>query len=146
MLKLTIKFNILHTWSVCQGILFTRMYNLKFKMRSSQKKNRIKIIYIQRGVYNTSLFFQYFFQVTGNLVKTSDNFFTAEHEYQSHFSLSRPTFPKIYVKNLKKDHINRYISIAITLCLMNIISIFFMFTRWITHKSLASHENHELLF
>ena len=102
MLKITNKFNVLHTWIVSQGTLLTPMYNFKLKIRSFTKKLQQKYIIGLRGVCTTSLHFLTFVQVTGKWVNYSVSFFLAEHEYQSHSFLSRPAFPKLYVESLKR--------------------------------------------
>ena len=80
MLKLTNKFNVLHTLSVSHGILFTLVYNFKLQIRFfPKKKNASKEInYHVRVVNNTGLHFSTFFQIRGKSVSYSDTFFTAE--------------------------------------------------------------------
>ena len=67
-----------------------------------QKKTKNNFIIMLRDVYNTALnFLTFFFESQESELPFLIAFFSAEHEYQSHFFLSRPAFPKFCVKSLK---------------------------------------------
>ena len=101
---------------------------------SFQKKKLKFFIIVWRCVLNTGLHYLTVFQVTGKWLKYSDRFIPAKHEYQSHFFLSRPAFPKLYHKFLK-----RIINIGIfrlqLLYFWWSFQLFFRFTRWIARYS-----------
>ena len=87
MMKLTNRLNVLLTWSVSQGILFTLMHNFKLKMRSFPKKVlQNKFIIMLRDVYNTGLHFSTFFLLTGKWFNYSISFFLLNTNIKAIFS------------------------------------------------------------
>ena len=109
MLKLTNKFNILHTWSFSQGTLFTLMQNFKLKIRPFLPKKNLKINLLScYGVYKTlTSYFYNFFKSQESELTIPIAFFLLNTNIKAIFSITS-SFPTILCQKSKQDHKHRF--------------------------------------
>ena len=125
MLKLTNKFNTLHTWSVSWGILFTLVYKFNLKIRSFQKKRNFKRVLLSSyGVYiKLACSFQKISISQESELTILVVFSLLNTNIKVMFSYL-VQLSQIFMSKSKQDHNYRYLSTAITLCYKKIFNIF----------------------